>query len=84
VTGWIKRARAVRYRPVNSSNIQDAETGMAAWWNTVPLAQLACSGINGVLSLLAGLFMWGVALRDASPTHRAAWVKMLADVRVAF
>ncbi|KAF8057957.1 hypothetical protein FPV67DRAFT_1429273, partial [Lyophyllum atratum] len=84
VSGWIKRARAIHYRPIDSSNLGDTETGMTAWRDAVPPAQLACPGINGVLSLLAGLFMWGAALSDAPAAHRAAWVKMLADVHVAF
>ncbi|KAF8069289.1 hypothetical protein FPV67DRAFT_1414520, partial [Lyophyllum atratum] len=84
VSGWIKRARAISYRPINSSNVEDTETSMTAWWSTVPPAQVACSGVNGVLSLLAGLFMWGVAISDAPAAHRTAWVKLLADVHVAF
>ncbi|KAF8200837.1 hypothetical protein BJ912DRAFT_843931 [Pholiota molesta] len=75
VGDWIQRARAPSWRPA------DGRLDMAAVegdWE--PLRQ---PGINGLLSLVAGLFFWGSAARDA-PTAGDAWSRFVDDCSLMF
>ncbi len=41
---------------------------------------LRCSGINGLLSVLAALFFWGCAVQKSKAATKSAWLRALDDV----
>ncbi|KAF8199484.1 hypothetical protein BJ912DRAFT_844898 [Pholiota molesta] len=71
VGDWIQRARAPSWRPA-ISDIATIEEGFREQ-----------PGINGLLSLVAGLFFWGSAARDA-PTACDAWSRFVNDCSLMF
>ncbi|KAG6806221.1 hypothetical protein H0H93_003335, partial [Arthromyces matolae] len=77
VREWIKRRRSIRYRPVTHTNVKEVEEAMVDWWSEILVEKgWRRTGINGVLSLVAGLFLWGADLQ-----HRnAGWLALLSEV----
>ncbi|KAF8202529.1 hypothetical protein BJ912DRAFT_842680, partial [Pholiota molesta] len=67
---WIQRARSATWRSVISNKDGDWE----------PLRQ---PGVNGLLTVVAGLFFWGLGAH-ADPASRAAWVSFINDCSVVF
>ena len=41
---------------------------------------LRCSGINGLLSVLAALFFWGCAVQKSKAATKSAWLRAVDDV----
>lgn len=92
VAEWIKRARAPSYRPP-IANLDDYAQVFTQWWGSLQpewrrssgslvqssgdLDVLRKPGVNGLLSVLAALFFWGLLL---GPGEFGAWLKAVDDV----
>ncbi|KAG6808643.1 hypothetical protein H0H92_003425 [Tricholoma furcatifolium] len=80
IADWIKRARNPRYRPITAASLESTQKGMLSWWASLSRDDAsACPGVNGILSVLAGLLMWGVAIPSVAEERRV-WMKMVTDV----
>ncbi|KJA26036.1 hypothetical protein HYPSUDRAFT_133378, partial [Hypholoma sublateritium FD-334 SS-4] len=74
IADWIQRARSPKYRP-EVKNINTLAADFIAWWKGIRRP-----GINGLLSIVAGLFFWGHAIRDAKPVAKERWLESVNDV----
>ncbi|KAG6914544.1 hypothetical protein DXG01_016688 [Tephrocybe rancida] len=81
---WIKRRRSPTFMPVKAENLKTAEDSMRAWWDAIPREKLLLSGLNGVLSLLVGLFFWGGGIPANNLPCCAAWLHIVTKVHTAF
>jgi hypothetical protein len=92
IAAWIAWAHSAKWRPI----IKDAnefEEQFWCWWTSVQpewrkdLEQgegdwqvLQKPGANGIISVLAALFYWGIALGDRQESS-LGWLRALGDVK---
>jgi hypothetical protein len=84
VEEWIKRARSQTWRPV-IVDLAVFERAFNLWWTELALGgnaggwvNLRKAGLNGLVSLLAALFFWGLRVRDSS-VDRIRWSAAVDD-----
>ncbi|KAG6905922.1 hypothetical protein DXG01_016917 [Tephrocybe rancida] len=61
---------------------EPVEEGMLAWWDVLPHDSVKSSGLNGVLTLLFGLLVWGERIPVEATAQRNRWVWVVDEVHV--
>lgn len=93
---WIKNYRTPTYRPEIKNIGAFATDFIAWWQSLQPKwridnartnangdvswEEIRRPGVNGLLSVLAGLFLWGRAIRNAKPAAKKHWLESVNDV----
>ncbi|KAG6915065.1 hypothetical protein DXG01_013655 [Tephrocybe rancida] len=72
---WFKNRRSNCYRPDLEHPVEE---GMLTWWDVLPRDAVCSSGLNGVLTLLFGLFVWRERIREAT-AQRDVWVGVVGE-----
>lgn len=84
VEEWIRRARSPTWRPC-IVDLAAFEKAFNLWWTELAVGRdigvwenLRKAGLNGLVSLLAALFFWGLRVRD-SDVDRIHWSVAVDD-----
>ena len=94
IADWIQRARPATFRPEIKDEKEFAAAFSSWWQNLQPEWRrvennngpqededwdaIRCSGVNGLVSVVAALFFWGSAIQDR-PTQ-TTWLEAVKDV----
>ncbi|KAG6905283.1 hypothetical protein DXG01_003718 [Tephrocybe rancida] len=77
---WFKNHCSNRYCPDME---QPVEAGMLTWWDLLPRDAICSSGLNGVLTLLFGLFVWRERIPAEATERGAVWLQVVGEVHSA-
>ncbi|KAG6905139.1 hypothetical protein DXG01_004639 [Tephrocybe rancida] len=77
---WFKNRWSSHYQPTME---QPVEAGMLVWWDLLPRDAVCSSGLNGILTLLFGLFIWREQILAEATMQGAVWVHVVCEVHSA-